>query len=91
MGTSRVLESNNGTVIVEFDGTQVGKYWKDIYLVHAVDTASQESNDSDLFKRANLIFSSVNNAVRRHYSGQELMLKEVTVWDEDGSSIIVSR
>jgi hypothetical protein len=65
---------------VIYDGTQVSRFYKDQFLKNIISTAIRESSDSnDTYDYCNLIFSYINNAVRRRYNGQELQLYRVTV------------
>jgi hypothetical protein len=80
-------------VVVVFDGTNIGRYFKDTYLYESIwDTVVDAKDDKDLFDFANFIFSAVNNSVKRHYRGQELMLFSVEAHDEyHQKSIVIKR
>lgn len=80
-------------VVVTYDGTNIGRFFKDEYLKKSVwDAIVDAKDDKDIYDFANFVFSAVNNAVKRHYRGQELMLLDVEVVNaEDERSVSISR
>ena len=95
MSTSVVIEypTLNGMLITaEFDGTQVAKHYRDNYLFTSLGKAYEEAGkDKQLLDMAEFIFASLNQAIKRNYSSQEIALKEVEIWNTDGRAIIVGR
>lgn len=83
---------NPGDISIEatFDGTRVDRFWKDAYLydslVEATDKVSYD--EEDIYTTANFIFQHLNQLIKRHYSGQELMLESVSVWGINSEGII---
>lgn len=80
-------------VVVVFDGTNIGRYFKDSYLYESIwDAIVDAKDDKDLFDFASFIFSAVNNSVKRHYRGQELMLFSVeAINDAYQKSVTIKR
>lgn len=80
------------SVIAVFDGTNTARFWKEPYLKKSiVDAVNDASDDKDIFDFANFIFASVNNAVKRRYKGQELMLESVEALGNAETSAISYR
>jgi hypothetical protein len=70
--------------IITYDGTNIAKFYRDKYLNKIILDAIIDTGDgNDLYDFASLLFSYINNAVKRRSVGQELVLKSVEVFDED--------
>ena len=67
-----------------FDGTQTARFWHDpTFRKSLVEAIKLAGEDKDIFDFCNFLFSHVNNAVRRRYGGQEIVLYSVTVSSPD--------
>jgi hypothetical protein len=75
-------------VVVTFDGTNMGKFYDDPYLSKAIlEAVIDAGEEHDLFDFAALVFTGINQSVKRRAAGQELMLKNV---EAVGESELVS-
>jgi hypothetical protein len=81
------------TVVATFYGTSVSRFWKDAYLRKSLlDAAVDAKDDKDIFDFANLIFSQVNQLVKKRYGAQDLILESVEAMsDVDNTSILVEK
>jgi len=71
-------------VYVTYEGTKLHRFYKDGYLKSIIfDAAVDAKDDLDIFDFCNFIFSSVNQAIKRHYTGQDVILREVEVIADD--------
>lgn len=79
------------TVVAAFDGTQVVRFWKDPFLKKTLlEAAIAADDDKDIFDFASLVFSQVNQLVKKRYGAQDLILEYVEALGES-TSIIVER
>lgn len=80
-----------GNIKATYEGTNIARFWRDPFLRKAVqDAVKTAREDMDNFELCNFIFSSVNNAIRRRYGGQELQLESVTLISSGRDMEIVS-
>lgn len=67
-------------VEVTYDGNKVGRFFSDDYIRKSAQEVIAEATDNkDAYNFVNYIFAAVNQAVKRHYTGQDLMLESVRV------------
>jgi hypothetical protein len=77
---------NCSSVVVTYDGNNIGRFFKDRYFSKVVlDAAKGINSDNDLYDFACLVYSSVDSAIKHRILGQELMLKSVEARNEDGT------
>jgi hypothetical protein len=66
-------------VIAEYEGIKLNRFWNNPFLIQVVENAIKRAgNSNDAYDFTNLIYSDVNNALRKRYGGQELQLKSVS-------------
>jgi hypothetical protein len=71
-------------IVVTFDGTNIQKYYDDSFLSKAIlEAVIDAGEEHDLFDFAALVFTGINQSVKRRAVGQELMLKNVEAVGED--------
>lgn len=80
-------------VMVTYDGNYISRFYRDEYLRNSVlDAIKKAGGEKDVYDFATFLFGAVNQAVKRHYRGQELMLESVEVTAEGGNySVMISR
>lgn len=71
-------------VWVTYEGTDVAHRFKDEYLKNIVwDAVVDAKDDKDIYDFVSLVFTGVNNAIKRRYHGQEIMLYTVEATNGD--------
>lgn len=79
------------TATASYIGTNIARFWHDPFLKKSLaDAVKKAGTDKDIFDYCNFLFSDVDNAVRRRYGGQELMLDSVTVSGDNNTFQVIS-
>lgn len=71
-------------VVATFEGTNIGKYYSASFLDKVIlDAIVDAGEESDIFDFASLVFTGINQAIKRKTVGQELMFKSLEAFDEN--------